>query len=474
MLHQLTRATILPLLRRIGSTAFILLCCGLAIFALGTSKTRMALALLVVALPLLIYLSVFRPLVFPFSFYVLLVPFENLLSTDKYGTITKLMALVVAAALAFYIVRTKKAVGVSTRQLLVWGLLILFMALSVFWAINPSQSVRYLLTYAELFALYAIVSIAPVSASDLKVILRAVVAGACIASTYAVHLFAGGGAEAASRQVVSGESRLDPNAFATALLLPIAIVLMSALSKRWSLKKLGYIVLFLILLGGMYKADSRGAFIGLAVTLGFLLLRSRHRAQLIAMSIAGLLVSFLMPHSPWARFKGAVSHGGSGRIKIWLVGWDAFKHHWLLGSGTGMFQFAYDQSLIRVYQSVYSYWHKVAHNTPVSVAVELGAAGFILFCVAWYTQWKIFSDLGSSSTLYDLRLALQAAMIGVSVSSLFLSILATKLLWLLFTVMTLTRTVALHEEAVQVVTSPLPPVSLNLPEATIAAAESYR
>ena len=447
------------LLRRVGYTAFVLCIFALAYFALGTSKTRMAATLIVVALPLLVYLSLFRPIIFPLSAYVLLVPFENLFATDKYGSISKLVALFAAAVLTFWLIRTRRVVRPPGPALAAWGVFLLWMALSVFWALEPTDAVKYMVTCVELVALFAIVSVTPANRADLNGLLAAVVAGGTIAAAYGVYVFRNGSEVGGRLLIQYGESKIDPNAFATALLLPIALVVMAALNRRWSLQKLGFIAIVLVLMGGMFAAASRGALLGLGAMLVFFMLRTRHRGQLLAVSIAGLLVSFLLPHSPWQRFSDALSHGGSGRLQIWLVGLHAFKEHWLLGAGAGMFQYAYDQSLIKVYQSVFAQWHKVAHNTPLSVLVELGTVGFVMFCVAWYRQWNIFKDTRANDGLRDLKVTLQAAMLGITVSSIFLSVLTAKFLWLLFMVMAVVRSVSISWDAQALLTP-----SSQLPE----------
>jgi O-antigen ligase len=242
------------------------------------------------------------------------------------------------------------------------------------------------------------------------------------------------------------EARVDANAFGAGLLFPVVFVMVGALASKWSFKKLGFIAILLVLMGGMYASASRGALLAMAVMFVYLLFRSRYKAQLIVISTLAVLVSFFMPNSPWERFSTALSGGGSGRLAIWRVGWEALKHHWLIGAGVGMYPNAYDEVLIRVYQSSFQQWDRVAHNTILSTAVELGIVGLILLVLAWRAQWAGLRDLRRSGAISsDLMLVLEASLIGVTIASFFLSILTLKLVYLLLIVIALTRSLALSQ-----------------------------
>jgi len=90
---------------------------------------------------------------------------------------------------------------------------------------------------------------------------------------------------------------------------------------------------------------------------------------------AGLVVcgAYLVPATSWSRILESGSEISSGtlthRTVIWAAGLAAFRDHALLGVGAG----AYGPSILRAVDLPF-----VAHNTFLSVLVELGVVGVLL------------------------------------------------------------------------------------------------
>lgn len=433
--------------------------------AMAGSKKEIAVAVVVATVPIMLYLALTRPFIFPFSLYVLLVPFDNLLSIDPhYGTVTKLVAICAGVALLFSLVRNRRIVS-PDRAMFVWLALLVWMSLSVFWSIDSDTAVAKLVTYAELILLYVVVAVTPITTKEFRILLGAVVLGGLVSSVYAVHLFHSGvdvqkaeiDQQMAARVIVrAGEAKIDPNAFAAALLFPIALVLMPILQRRWSWTKLALIGLLLALLGGVYVTASRGAMVALGTLMMYLIWKSRYRAQVIFFSIVGLVAVLSLTKNPFARFGDALKTGGAGRLSIWEVGLQALKHHWLIGAGVGNFPFAYDQSFISTYERYYAQWHRVAHNMPLTLAVELGIAGLTLGMLGWYLQFRALKFIQTSDPLHDLRITLESAMVGLFVASQFLSNFEDKYVWLGFTLVAAARSLALGRTRLDTSVSPVP------------------
>ena len=419
--------------------------------AIATSKKEIAAAAVLAAIPLMLYGAVRKPFVFPMSLYAVLVPFDNLLALDpRYGTLTKLVAICAGAAFVFLFLRTQRIIS-PDRVVFAWLGLLVWMALSVFWAVDPDTAVSTLVTYAELILLYVVVSIAPVTRLDFNIFGGAIVVGALASSIYAIHLFHSGidihnaqiGQQLTSRVIVqAGEARIDPNAFAAALLFPISLVFMLVLQKRWSLSKLALFGLLLILLGGVYVTSSRGAIVALGALMLYLIFKSRYRAQVLSFSVVGLAAVMVLTN-PFARFGNALQTGGAGRLSIWKVGLEALKQYWFAGAGVGNFPYAYDQSFITTYERVYAQWHRVAHNTPLTLAVELGIVGLAVGLLGWYLQYRTLHFVRRYDSLYDLRVALEGGLVALFVASLFLSNFVDKYVWLGFSLMAAARSLAL-------------------------------
>jgi O-antigen ligase len=326
------------------------------------------------------------------------------------------------------------------------------MSLSVFWALDPPTAASKLATYAQLITLYLVISLMPVSKEEYRAFLFTVVLSGVVAAAYSVYLYHRGihvqnapfgGTQSSRLMIKFGQDKIDPNEFSATFLLPIAIVMTWALRRSWSLTKVGLIGVFLVLIGGMYANGSRGAFVALAAMAGYMILRSRFKFQLVTLSLVALGATFFGKASIWARFASAEATGGAGRLDIWKVGFEAFKRHWLVGAGTGNFPHAYNESFISVYQTYYAHWWRAPHNNLVEASVELGVIGVVLLLCAWYTQWRSLRMIGSSSRLYDMRIALEGALGALFVASLFIEPMSGKFLWLAFEVVAVTRSFAL-------------------------------
>lgn len=431
------------------------------------SKTKLVASGLLAVLPLLVWLAITRPFIFPFSLFVLAIPVDNLLginsvlgsggvasSTQHVATLTKYLGLASAVAFGLWLLRTRRYVKPSTATY-AWLALVIWMALSVFWALNTNVALAHLATFGELIALFLVVSIMPITRVELRVVIAAVIAGSLVTALYSIDQFRVGGAlHAAINQSLTGSSQLrptqaeiDPNALTAALLLPIAIVMMAFLQRRWSFAKVALGGVLAILFGAVYVVASRGGIVGLAALIGYLFLRTpRYRAQIAALSavaVAGVLAKGFSSGSLLARFAAATHNGGSGRIYIWHVGWDAFKHHWLLGAGVGNFPVAYQQSFLHIFQLIDQGWNRVSHNTPLGIAVELGVLGLVLGGLATYWQFRSLEVIAPSDPLYDLRVCLESAFVGLIFAAIFLWVMPGKYTWLTMQIMAVARAYAL-------------------------------
>src|SRR5579864_3454696 len=204
----------------LGGAVFLAFLGILALLATNGSKTGLALTAVAAFGPVALYFGMKRPLVFPFAFYAFMVPFDNLLTIAHFGTVTKLLAIICGAAMVYYLMRNRTYVKPS-RSLWLWGIAIVWMALSVLWAIDPKLSVTRLATFGELFLLFLGLSLLPARKQDLNIVLLAVCLGGVAASLYGAYLFHSGtaqfiqGAKITSGRVYlqNAENFIDPNHF---------------------------------------------------------------------------------------------------------------------------------------------------------------------------------------------------------------------------------------------------------------------
>ncbi len=436
------------LLAAIG-TALVLLAALAAMASVGGTKLGLVLAVALVVSPLGLYFFFTRPIIFPFGLFVLLLPFDNVMAVSSYGTITKLLGGLSALAVALHALRTRQFIS-PPRAAVIWLALLVWAAATIYWAIDPNMAASKYPTYAMVIGLYFILASVKVSASDFGSILKAVLLGGVLAAAYGAYYYhlnppsdLMGTGQRLMIQV--GDDFIDPNHFANALALPTAIAIGLALRTSRSMKKALYFGCVGLLLAAYFFASSRGAFLGLGAIFIYFFIRSRHRAQMFAIVGIALAAGLLLNTSIWDRFGTAFTSQGAGRFPLWSVGFAAFKHHWLVGAGIGNFESAYDAQYLNIFQAYAAKWARPAHNLLLQSGVEFGLVGLVLVLWGWGSQLLMLRPIGPAHRLYDLRIALEAACIGLFVGAMSVDMLWYKYLWEAFIMMALLRSVALYD-----------------------------
>jgi O-antigen ligase len=513
--------------QRIGSravlAAFIFLFCAAAVRQTLTGSTLVALAVLMVV-PFGFYVALVRPLTFPFGLYVLLVPFDNLLGSGTFGTLTKLLGIVAGAFLLLWTVqnhaanrasrlRAAEAVdqrvptptmnGVcrktacqngaiaapvelypgpgeycpecgerldplrapivrvppiafktSARSLMLLFALVAWMLMSALWALDQQTPMQALPTYAGLIILYAVLTMVPISTAAFRMLLSLIVVGGLAAAAYGAQAFyhdpALAQSGATARLVVhAGSTSIDPNHFANALLLPLAIITMWALRSRRIAARLAGICGLSLLTVAILLSESREALAGVLLIFVYYLLRSRYRLQLVIAAAAIAVVATTMQTSVWARFATILATGGSGRTSIWAVALEAAKHRPVHGYGIGNFQQAYDLYYIGVHQTYPFGWSSPAHSLVLHYLVELGFVGLALIALFFLSEFRSLGHIEKSSELYDYRIAMEGSLLAIAFVSLTIDLFTYKYAWLVFFMIALMRnaSIGLHTKA---------------------------
>lgn len=397
------------------------------------SKVGVILAAIAIFGPALFYGALTAPVAFPLALYIILIPFDNLLELNEFGTLTRLLAIASGAAMVFYMLRTKRSVA-PPDVLVVWLLFYLWMGATTFWAIDTQSSVLLLPTAIQLLLLYTVVAIFPMDLGRLRTVVTAAIAGGLAAAIYGIYLYKTGSAIGGHGRlwISTDTSGVDPNHFSAALLLPLALAIVGALWSRRLIARFAYGICAAAIFVAMGYSASRGALIGVFAMVVYLLIRDRHRIVLVGVSaVAGALV-LATQTSLIERFQTSFSSGGAGRVDIWKVGWVALKEFWLLGAGYNNFAFAYDKAYLQVYQLHYAGFHRGPHNLLLGTGVELGLLGVALLLLAWYGHWRIVSAVPIGDSRYPVRLAVECALIGLFVAALFLDVMVEKYAWLTF------------------------------------------
>jgi O-antigen ligase len=408
------------------------------------SKSGAVLALALAGAPVLLYLAIRRPFIFPFGLYAVLVPFNHIIVISGLGTLTKFAGILASVALLLAVVRTKRVVR-PPGVLFGWLAFVTWACASIAWALNPNDSLTLIGTLLQLFFLFAVTAIAPISRGELRVVMAMIVLGGAAAAAYGGKLFLGGAQTYGNRLFLksgSGGEYLDPNHFAAALLLPLALALVWAFKAPKLFGKLVSFAALAALLIGVYASGSRGALVAAAFMALFVAWRTGYWLQSIIIAALGGVLSLAVKTSVWSRFLADVGTG-SGRTSIWMIGAHAFMGNPVIGAGVGNFPDAYDQSLLHQYTPIFAYWDRGAHNLILMVGVELGVIGLALLLWVMAGQARMLRGIGRGHELYDVRIGLEAALVGLLVASMFLDTLYWKYAWLTFTALVLARSASI-------------------------------
>jgi O-antigen ligase len=420
--------------------------------ALSGTKIGIALALALAFGPVALYSALVAPLVFPFALFTIAVPFDNLVEFHSFGTLTRFIGILCATAFAFRLLRTRRYVT-PDRAVLVWLALVLLAACSFIWAADQAAGGYAMEQLASLFALYALVSFMPADVRMLRVVSATVIIGGTLAGIYGAYLFRHGTdiSNEGRLMIQVGTQNIDPNHFAAALILPSALVLLGLTESRSLGSRIAFLFCGAFIAMGLMLAASRGGIVAAIVMYLYLLVRLRRRFVLGGIGVVAVAVGLAAFKNIAQRFSQVAETGGAGRLGIWRVGLAAFKGHPVLGSGWGNFAVAYDQAFLSVPAFATmkivegAHWNVAPHNNLVWVAVELGAVGLIIYLAAWWLQFRSLKIVPVTSDLYPMRIAVEAALVGLFVAGLFLGTVTYKYVWLAFMLAALTRNAEICE-----------------------------
>lgn len=292
-----------------------------------------------------------------------------------FGTVARiagalLLLLAIPALLQAGRVRSFGALPVLTLALYLW------FCCTAFWSIDPDATLDRLRGSFQVMMIAWLVWELVETPRELRVLLRAYVAGAWVLVLLTVANFLAASAS------VSGQIRfmpegMDPNDAARFLDLafPMAALLYDG-ETGWPGRALalGYLPVGLL---GVVLTASRGGFAGALIALAgsaVLLLRQRPARQWIAALCLPVLVAALFCAVPLDTLQRLATlsqqlQGGdlNQRVNIWIVAWHVLPLRPFFGSGAGTFVDAAGLAYI-----------DTAHNTILSLAIEGGAVAVML------------------------------------------------------------------------------------------------
>lgn len=364
--------------------------------------------------------------------FVFTIPWENAIQLGEFGRVSKGLGFVTAIVWAGSLVvrgwlRPLDATQRAFFLFLVWG------GLTIYWSIDSTETLKGFLTLTQIFIMLLIIWDLFDSEDAIRAGLQAYVLGAFITTAGVMYAYLTVGevrfAEHQRYQALSFET--DGIALILAIAAPAAWYLATTappMSRESPLRLVNFayvpLALFALTLTG-----TRGAAIASIPTALFILWSLRRAgasARLlawaaIAVAIAGIF--WFAPREPLARIGTAVtvtdlSEGAlSGRWHIWTQSWNAFLRRPIAGAGVDAHRAAVQSRLDDL--TAYKKAEKEAHNTYLSVLVEMGLVGLFLFATIivivltrvrqfrgwqawyWWTQLAVLSIGGVSLSLEE-------------------------------------------------------------------------
>jgi len=307
---------------------------------------------------------------------VFTIPWEAVIEHPVLGTITRIIGFALAVSWTLYVLFS----GHVRKPEFFHIALCAFVALnaaSILWSTDADRTITHILTWAQLLVMSFIFWDLYTTRTQILAALQMYVLGCYVVFGCTVINYIGGQSFYSGRFSAEGTSPDD-----LAVILALGV---SAAAYLAAFRPADRIVMPLRILNctyivaalsGIVLSGTRTALIvafpGILFSIALWAQSKRSaRITVAAVLIALTVVLFpLVPESSMNRLgttRTELQTGDlNGRVELWKEGLQSFKRHPLLGVGSNMFRSVNSE-------------YKVAHNSFLSVLVELGMGGFLLF-----------------------------------------------------------------------------------------------
>ena len=330
-------------------------------------------------------------------FFIFLLPWEGAVRLPGGGTFARFTGLIVGAFWMATVLVTGRMRKLGPFQIMV-AIFVLWNAFSVFWSESPYRSFAHAQTWGQMLLLVLILWDLYTTRSALLAGLQAYILGAYVAVGSAVYNYFNGQVYYSNMQRFSaGETNPDGFGFIMALGIPLAWYLAGSIGASGIgrvLRVINYVYIPAAMLG-IALSGTRTALLASVVGMAFglaSLTRLRLAARVAIFVLLASIILFLLPYvqtlESFQRLGTTGTELTSGdlnnRTNNWSEGLASFVEHPLLGVGSNMYR-----SINNLQKTAEG---KVSHNSYLSVLVELGLIGFVIFAIilaiAFMQAWR--------------------------------------------------------------------------------------
>lgn len=346
------------------------------------------------------------------------IPIEGVVQIEGVGRLSRVVGLLAAGVWALSVVATGQIRKPRAFHLFL-GLFVLWNALSVFWTIDLDRTMERIQTWGQLGFMVLILWDLYDTPQALYVGLQAFVLGAFASALGVIYNYVSNASFYTGRFAAAG-LHVDDIGIMLALSIPVAWHLAMSTSARETLSPLWRILNFAfpaIAMTGICLTGTRAALVASLPALLFMVISilrfspSARIGSFVLMVGATIVVIAAVPRDSIERLSTIgeeVAQGDlNGRFTIWREGLMVFTERPVLGTGAYAYRTATPSGM-------------AAHNSLLSVMVELGLVGLGLFlaclllslfaavslpkweawfCLTWLTVWL----LGVSTLTWEHR-----------------------------------------------------------------------
>jgi O-antigen ligase len=317
---------------------------------------------------------------------IFIIPWEGMIELSQIGTLARLFGIGLAAMWLIMVFVTGQVRKLSSYHVAV-AVFVLWNLLSVFWSDDPRTTFDRADSWVQLFGLTLIFWDLYRTREVIARGLQAYVLGAYVALGGALYNFATGDAYYTRFQrFAPGDQNPDGFGFVIAIGLPIAWYLVSqdqvAISDSPRLNRLFRLANYAFIPAGFVGIALSGtrtaaiaAGVGMLYGLSQLIRLNPRRRVLAFLGLTAVFLVLVPVIAPLRSFQrlgtttNELTEGDlNGRLGNWSEGLNAFNERPIIGFGSNMYRTVNVDG-------------KVAHNSFLSVLVELGVIGFMLFLI---------------------------------------------------------------------------------------------